>query len=45
MSEVSHKRVESAVLANLAQDAGGNDRIGGMNMMYLPSKEKLKMQG
>lgn len=42
-AEGSHERVGSAVLANLAQDAGGNDRVGGMNMMHLPSKEKLKM--
>lgn len=45
MSEGSHERVESTVLANLAQDAGGNGRVDGMNMMHLPSKEKLKMQG
>lgn len=30
MSEGSRERVGSAVLANLAQEAGGNDVVGGL---------------
>lgn len=40
----SHKTVGSAVLANLAQDAGGNDRVGGINT-YLPSKYEPRCEG